>query len=85
MSKTDNSNINSAEAQRLRILNRLEISPASTIELRRDLDVMMPAARVHELRHNFGKKIVTIWTHQPTECGKVHRVAKYVLQSGVPV
>jgi hypothetical protein len=82
MSKTDDTNTNSAEAQRLRILNRLEISPASTIELRRDLDVMMPAARVHELRHQFGKNITTIWTHQHTESGKLHRVARYVLQSG---
>lgn len=86
MSKTDNENIanNSAEAQRQRILNRLEISPASTIELRRELDILMPAARVHELRHKLGKKITTIWTHQQTECGKLHRVAKYILQSGVP-
>lgn len=85
MSENDYENIanNSAEAQRQRILNRLEISPASTIELRRDLDVMMPATRVHELRHKLGKKITTIWTHQQTECGKLHRVAKYILQSGI--
>ena len=44
---------NSSEAQRARLLEHLkQFGSATTIELRRDLDVMMPAARAHELRHN---------------------------------
>lgn len=73
---------NSLDAQRNRLLEHLKaFGSGTTIELRRDLDVMMPAARVHELRHQFGKNITTIWTRQQTESGKLHRVAKYVLQN----
>ncbi len=50
------------------------------IEARRDLDILSPAARVLELRRK-GYRIDTVWIKQPTDCGKLHRVAKYVLQS----
>ncbi|NMZ64693.1 hypothetical protein HBN99_10185 [Pseudomonas oryzihabitans] len=40
----------SGAAQRQRLLQRLRQGPANTIELRRDLNIMMPAARVKELR-----------------------------------
>lgn len=74
---------NSTEAQRHRILIHLQsIGPITTIEMRRDLDILMPGARIHELRHKFGKNITTVWAHQPTECGKLHRVARYFLAGG---
>jgi hypothetical protein len=71
-------NFNSAKYQRQRALVRLRKNPATTIELRREEDIMMPAARVFELRA-LGHKIDTIWIEQPTECGRIHRVAQYVL------
>lgn len=70
---------NDAESQRARILDYIQqFESATTIELRRDLDILMPAARVHELRHEFGYQIDTVWTYQETDCGKTHRIARYV-------
>jgi hypothetical protein len=72
---------NSSAAQRQRLLDALRRYMVSTIAARRDLDIMMPAARVHELRHRFGYQIDMVWIEQPTDCGKLHRVALYVLKS----
>lgn len=73
---------NSAQAQRNRLLSRLHVGAITTIEARRELDILMPAARVHELRHRCRHNIQTIWIKQATDCGKLHRVALYQLQSG---
>ncbi len=70
---------NSASAQRNRLLEALSRRPISTIEARRDLDILHPAGRVKELRHNEGHQILTAWSYEPTDCGKLHRVARYVL------
>lgn len=75
---------NSSEAQRPILLAHLkQFGSATTIELRRDLDVMMPAARVHELRHKLGYNITMARVFQPTDAGKMHRVARYFLHVGV--
>lgn len=71
---------NSGEAQRQRLLKRLRNGPATTIELRRELDILAPAARVHELRHRFGYDIQLDWINQATDLGKVHRVGLYLLR-----
>jgi hypothetical protein len=81
-SKTPRGNSNSSAAQRQRLLDALRRYMVSTIAARRDLDIMMPAARVHELRHRYGYQIDKVWIEQPTDCGKLHRVALYVLRSG---
>lgn len=78
--KTNHSG-NSTEAQRQRLLARLRIGPLSTIEARRDLDILMPAARVHELRHREGLNIQTHRIAEQTDNGEKHNVALYVLQS----
>ena len=70
---------NDSAAQRRRLLARLQQGALTTIQARRDLDIMMPAARVFELRRA-GHEIVTLWTEESTDCGKVHRVALYVLR-----
>ncbi|MFM0569135.1 helix-turn-helix domain-containing protein [Paraburkholderia caledonica] len=70
---------NSADDQRARLLEALETGPLTTIEIRRDLDIMMPAARVWELRHRLGKNIAMVWTDRPTDGGRMHRVALYYL------
>lgn len=73
---------NCAEAQRERLLDALSRGSVTTIQARRDLDIMMPAARVHELRHGEGYNIATVWCTEPTDSGALHRVARYVLVSG---
>lgn len=74
---------NSLEAQRTRLLEHLKaFGSATTIELRRDLDVLQVAARIFELR-KFGHVIHTVWTYQQTDCGNLHRIARYVLKGSV--
>lgn len=68
----------SAAAQRKRLIDVLKLGPVTTIEARRDLDILMPAARIRELRLA-GKNIQTLWTEQETDSGRLHRVARYVL------
>jgi len=71
---------NSAADQRQRLLQELRQRPLSTIDARRELDIMHPAARIQELKER-GENITTYWSKEPTECGKLHRVARYVLLS----
>lgn len=67
---------NSTAAQRSRLLERLREGPLTTIEARRDLDILMPAARVFELRA-LGHEIATYRINAHTDCGKLHSVARY--------
>lgn len=72
-------NSNDAAAQRGRALDALRIEPKDTIQLRRDYDILSPAARIWELKHRFGFEITKLMVRRHTECGKLHRVALYVL------
>ena len=69
---------NDAAAQRRRALDLLRTGPKSTIQLRRDGDILAPAARVLELKKR-GFDILTQWVQHETDSGKLHRVALYVL------
>lgn len=71
---------NSAASQRQRLLEALRQKPYSTIEARRELDIMHPSARVQELKKG-GENIVTHKSTEPTESGELHTVARYVLLS----
>lgn len=74
---------NSLSAQRQRILDRLRMGSADTLTLRRELDVLMPAARIHELIHKFGRSILSTRVTRETEAGRKHRgVALYTLLPG---
>ena len=74
---------NSAQAQRNRLLRYLkEHGAITTLEARKQLDCLHPAMRVLELRAK-GWRIVTVWVNQATDCGKMHRIARYVLQGEV--
>ncbi|MES9922487.1 MAG: helix-turn-helix domain-containing protein [Candidatus Thiodiazotropha endolucinida] len=73
---------NSSADQRQRLLQALREGPKSTVWLRRELDIMMPAARVHELRYGQGINIQTYRRHVHTESGNEHSVAEYVLMPG---
>ncbi|MDR5801607.1 helix-turn-helix domain-containing protein [Caballeronia sp. LZ001] len=74
---------NSAAAQRARLMAALRKGPVSTIAARKaPIDAMMPAARIHELRHQGGFNIVLTWVFEPTDGGRLHRVGRYTLQPG---
>lgn len=68
---------NTAIAQRKRILDYLRHHLLVTA--RKELDVMHPAARVMVLRKQ-GVGIKTIRIDKPSDCGKMHTVACYVLE-----
>jgi hypothetical protein len=70
---------NSADAQRARLLAALETGPLTTLDARRDLGILMPAARIHELRHRHGKVITTVWVSRQADNGLTHNVALYAL------
>lgn len=73
-------NSNSTAAQRKRLIDWLKTyGNIDTITARRELDILMPGARIHELRHKLGHRIDTVKIQRPTDCGKLHRVALYVL------
>ena len=70
---------NAAAAQRARILAHLRAGrPLTTIQARRELDTLHPAARVMELRRA-GWSIATTWAREETDAGQVHRIARYAL------
>ena len=74
--------INNQHAICLRVL---AISPQSTIDLRHTYGVMMPAARVKELR-NMGYDIATVRVTETTPDNISHKgVAKYVLRHSPPL
>ena len=69
----------STYAQRQRVLTVLMDHPASTFELRDRFNIMMPGARVIELREQ-GHEILTLRQNLPDRFGRIHpRVAVYVL------
>ena len=77
---------NSTQEQRSRMLHYLRLRPVSTLEARRELDILHPAGRVMELRRE-GYQISTVTTTEHSECGRAHKVARYVLMAegnGVP-
>lgn len=78
-STTSTTSDNSSSAQRARLLDHLKISPVDTLKARRELDILHRAARVLELRAE-GKRIDTVRVMRPTDEGKLHSVALYVLQ-----
>jgi len=76
----NNFNDTSTENQQSIVLMALRDSPKTTIELRHDFGVMMPAARIKELREQ-GYKIDTVRIACLTPDGIKHiNVAKYVLR-----
>ncbi|CAZ89349.1 conserved hypothetical protein [Thiomonas arsenitoxydans] len=69
---------NGAAQQRARLLRHLqEHGQIDTLTARRELDILMPAARVFELRA-LGEPITLVWVTRTTDCGKPHRVGLYI-------
>lgn len=79
--KSLNPNNTSITNQHAIVIAALRESPKTTIELRHDYGVMMPASRVRELRLA-GHNIVTVRVVSNTPDGiKHHSIAKYVLST----
>jgi hypothetical protein len=70
-------------AQRAILLVHLQkFGSATTAEIRHGLDIMMPAARIHELRHRHNHNIATYWDIDDNPGGTKQRMARYVLKDG---
>lgn len=67
-------------AQAQRLLEALKLFPISTVEARRLLDVMHPAGRIKELRED-GHAIHTLRKTEPSDIGRPHSMAVYVLMA----
>jgi hypothetical protein len=70
----------SAESQRARLLTWLQTATITTLQARKRLDILHPAARIMELRAR-GHNIITHWATADTGKGR-HRIACYVLLLG---
>lgn len=69
----------STSAQRARLLERLHLGPVDTITARSELNIMMPAARIKELREA-GHQIKTLRLTRTDDHGRTHRgVALYYI------
>jgi len=80
---TSPTNSNATAIQRQRLENYFRTHGCiTTFEAQAKLDIVCPAARVYELRHQKDLNIQTHWETDHTPQGKPHRVAKYVLLSG---
>ncbi len=69
----------SASAQRNRLLTRLQLGPVDTITARRELSILMPAARIKELRnsgHDIRRHLISLIDEQGITH---HGVALYYL------
>ncbi len=75
-------NGNSRRAQQQRLLAYLQTyGSIDTVTARRELDTMMPAARIFELRHQHGYDIISHRVQRETDAGRTHSVALYTLLS----
>ena len=82
-SHTRNSTATSAQRQRLiNALREIGSSGLTTIQSREQLDIMQPAARVHELRWDYGYNIQAIPAHDHNAQGNKHSCKRYVLFPG---
>jgi len=72
----------SGDAQRARMLARLQEGPVDTLTARRELNILMPAARVKELK-DMGHDIRTHLGPLHDDQGRLHwKVATYYLSAG---
>jgi hypothetical protein len=71
---------NNAAVQRQRLLAALRNRKGgmSSLEIRKELDILHHAGRIMELRKT-GHNILTNWVYEPTDAGEMHRIGKYVL------
>jgi len=68
---------NTIQAQICRLKEALKQRPMTTIEIRRELDIMEVAARIWDLRHKHGCDIHARFIEDETQPGYKHKVARY--------
>ena len=69
---------NDAGTQCNRMLEAMQtLGGISTIEAHRYLDILHPPARKLNLVQG-GHIVELIWVHEPSDCGAIHRIGKYV-------
>jgi len=73
---------NSSANQNMRLLEFMRHFSISTFDARKHLDVMHPAGRVQELR-DAGNEIETLRLSEPSDVGRPHCIAVYVLRKEV--
>ena len=73
----------STTAQRQRLIEALREAPLTTLEIRKELDILAPAPRIFELRRD-GHEIATQWLTVETYPKARHRIARYVLIAEKP-
>lgn len=72
-------------AQRKRLLEALRKADhhgITTFQARHELDIIAPAPRIYELRHDYDFNIQTIRSEEVSPEGHKHIVARYVLFPG---
>jgi hypothetical protein len=79
---SEGNSINDQQQRLLAALRAAGSAGVSTIEAREIYDVMAPAARTFELRHQYGFNIQCVWTHGVNAQGRPHRTGRYVLHPG---
>lgn len=79
---TDTYSADTAEQCRRLLAYLKKHGSISTPQARHDLDIVMPAPRIHTLRHEQGLNIVTAWVEEINPGGGVHRFANYILRPG---
>jgi hypothetical protein len=69
---------NDSGTQSKRLLEAMQsLGSISTIEANRYLDILHPPARKLNLIEA-GHIVTLAWVYEPSSCGKIHRVGKYV-------
>lgn len=76
---SNNFNLNGNKSQCTLLLNYLKKHKScSSIEATHNLDIVHPPRRIADLRSR-GHIIDTIWSYEPTPCGRLHKVGRYHL------
>lgn len=82
MAHFSDTNLNAQRARLFDALQSAGVDGITTIQARHELNILAPAPRVFELRHDYGKNIRTVWAQGVTPEGYSHRIARYVLLPG---
>lgn len=71
---------NDANTQAKRLLIALKVlGSITTLEARKGLDILAPAARIFDLRYREGHGIALTWEQTFTDAGVKHRIGRYTL------
>ncbi len=71
---------NAANTQAQRLLTALKaLGSLTTIEIRKHLDILAPAARIYDLRYRQNQEIVLSWETSETDAGVKHKIGRYSL------